>query len=120
MDPDEEVAASALHDRQSFRVERFDDWEIEDDTADLLVKWKNHGDHERTWEPLQQLVEDVPVLVAKYVEEVEDARLQTAYEMAKAAVDAVPTPALRANATNTAHDAAGERAERAADKAHDE
>ena len=120
LEPDEEVEASALHDRQSFRVERFDDWDVEDDEVDILVKWKNHDDHERTWEPLQQLVEDVPALVEKYVEEVADARLQAAYETAKAAVDATPVTPLRANATNLAQDEAGDRAERAAGRTHDE
>ena len=35
----------------------------------MLVEWQGHDDEEeRTWEPLEQLVEDVPVLVAKWVQ----------------------------------------------------
>ena len=68
-EPDEEVIASALHDRQRFKVECFDDWIIDAAEAELLVRWKHHGDDERTWEPLEQLVHDVPALIAKYVKD---------------------------------------------------
>ena len=49
MEPDEEVQASALHDRQRFLVQRFDDWILDENEIELLVKWKNHSDEERTW-----------------------------------------------------------------------
>ena len=87
---DEEVVASALHDRQRFNVERFDDWIVDSDgDTILLVRWKHHTEQERTWEPLQQLVEDVPALVTAYVNAQADERLGAAYEEAKAAVAAV-------------------------------
>ena len=36
--PDEEVVASALHDRQLFKVEAFDDWIVDEGEAELLVR----------------------------------------------------------------------------------
>ena len=86
LQPDEEVIASALHDRQRFLVERFDDWIVDDDgDAILFVRWKHHGDEERTWEPLQQLWDDVPKMVEKYVADVEVPELTLALEEAQAA-----------------------------------
>ena len=35
----------------------------------MLVKWHGHDETNNTWEPMEQLVADVPVLVAKYVKE---------------------------------------------------
>ena len=68
----DEVRLNALHDVQRFVVDRFVDWSINtDDEVDLRVRWKGHEDEaEDTWQPLEQLVEDVPVVVAKYVREV--------------------------------------------------
>ena len=64
----EELKLSVMHDVQRFVVEAFEDWSINtDDEIDLLVRWRGHDDDERTWEPLEQLMDDVPVLVAKYV-----------------------------------------------------
>ena len=85
-EPDEEVVASALHDRQRFLVEKFDDWIVDSDgDAVLLVRWKHHSEEERTWEPLQQLWDDVPIMVEKYVVNVEVPTLTQALEEAKAA-----------------------------------
>ena len=54
-------------------VEAFDDWSINTDgEVDFLVRWRGHQDEDRTWEPMEQLVADVPVLVAKYVQENND------------------------------------------------
>ena len=78
--PDEEVIASALHDRQRFLVDRFVDWIIEEGEAELLVHWKHHGEEERTWEPLWQLLEDVPQMVKTYVSRIEDVNLTQALE----------------------------------------
>ena len=67
-------------------VEKFDDWIVDGDgEAELLVRWKHHSEDERTWEPLQQLWEDVPHMVAKYVTEVEVPQLTHALAEAKAA-----------------------------------
>ena len=65
-----EVELSAKHDIQRFLVKRFVEWSINtDQEVDVLVEWQGHDDEEeRTWEPLEQLVEDVPVLVAKWVQ----------------------------------------------------
>ena len=35
----------------------------------MLVQWRDHDDTNNTWEPLPQLVLDVPALVAKYVKD---------------------------------------------------
>ena len=38
--------------------------------VDVLVHWQHHDDdREDTWEPLEQLVADVPAMIAKYVRE---------------------------------------------------
>ena len=68
---DEEVRLSAMHDVQRFVIDSFVDWAINTDgEVDLLVQWRGHeAEEERTWEPLEQLVEDVPVLVRKYVKQ---------------------------------------------------
>ena len=80
-DPSEEVIASAQHDRAKFKVDHFVDWVVDDDgEVDLLVHWKHHGEEQRTWEALLQLCEDVPVMVAKYVEEIDAADLTTAHD----------------------------------------
>ena len=65
-----EVELSAKHDIQRFLVKRFVEWSINtDQEVDVLVEWQGHdGEEERTWEALEQLVEDVPVLVAKWVQ----------------------------------------------------
>ena len=63
-----ELVESAQHDKQKFLVESFQDWAVNTDgEVDLLVKWRGHDDSNNTWEPLEQLVADVPVLVATYV-----------------------------------------------------
>ena len=40
-----------------------------DGEVDMLVQWRGHDDTNNTWEPLSQLVADVPALVTKYVKE---------------------------------------------------
>ena len=64
-----DVELSAKHDIQRFLVKNFVEWSINtDQEVDVLVEWQGHDDEdERTWEALEQLVEDVPVLIAKYV-----------------------------------------------------
>ena len=65
-----ELVEGAQHDKQRFLVERFEDWVVNTDgEVDLLVKWCGHDDDNNTWEPLEQLVADVPVLVGKYVKD---------------------------------------------------
>ena len=87
--PTEEVVASALHDRQRFVVESFDDWLAGDDgEVELLVRWRHHSLEERTWEPLLQLVEDVAVKVRKYVEAQDDDILTQAHDDVVTAVAA--------------------------------
>ena len=63
------IELAAKHDIQRFLVKRFVEWSINTDgEVDVLVEWQGHDDEdERTWEALEQLVEDVPVLIAKYV-----------------------------------------------------
>ena len=55
------------------------DWLEEDGEVELLVHWKHHSEEERTWEPLMQLCEDVPAIVAAYVESIDDAALTQAH-----------------------------------------
>ena len=65
-----ELKESAQHDKQKFLVESFEDWSVNTDgEVDLLVKWRGHDDTNNTWEPMEQLVADVPVLVATHVKD---------------------------------------------------
>ena len=65
-----ELEESAQHDLQKFKVEKFLDWTVNTDgEVDVLVQWRGHDDTNNTWEPLSQLVADVPALVAKYVKD---------------------------------------------------
>ena len=119
LDPSEEVIAIALHDRHKFVVEKFEDWIVDDGDAKLFVRWKNHGDEERTWEPLEQLTQDVPEKVAKYVEQVGDVDLRCAYDQCVAANQALSNLRNRSRAadnTNDTHAAVGRRADRAAQR----
>ena len=65
-----ELEEAAQHDKQKFLVEHFEDWSVNTDgEVHLCVKWRGHDDDNNTWEPITQLVEDVPALVAKYVKD---------------------------------------------------
>ena len=111
--PDEEVIASALHDRQRFKVQQFDDWIVDEGEAELLVRWKNHSEEERTWEPLLQLLQDVPEMVKKYVTQVDVEKLTTAWQDAKAELEVTATAPVRPDSTTAQQHAAGAAAERA-------
>ena len=60
------------------------EWSINTDgEVDVLVEWQGHDDEdERTWEALEQLVEDVPVLIAKYVRDDGQQQLVSAHRKA--------------------------------------
>ena len=80
---DKQVELSAKHDIQRFLVDRFVEWSINTDgEVDVLVQWQGHIDDEdeRTWEPLEQLVEDVPILIAKYVRDEGHQQLTAAHQ----------------------------------------
>ena len=61
----EELNLHVMYDVQKVIVEVFEEWVINTDReADIHVRWRGYDDEEElTWEPLQQLVEDVPALV---------------------------------------------------------
>ena len=79
------VQNSALHDLQRFLVESIDDWGYDEDgeTVKVLVRWQGYDESERTWEPLQQVHEDVAVITQKYVSSVNDPGLTAALEEVK-------------------------------------
>ena len=63
------VQNSALHDLQKFIVDEIDDWGFnEDGSAMLHVQWRGFDETEATWEPLEQLHEDVSEKVAAHAE----------------------------------------------------
>ena len=75
------VQNAALHDLQCFLVESIDQWRLEDDgTVMVLIRWQGYDESERTWEPLAQVYEDVPVITQKYVDEVDDPTLAEALD----------------------------------------
>ena len=64
------VQNSAQHDLQTFKVDHFVDWGVNDDgKVVLLVHWQGYDESERTWELLSELYDDVKVMVNKYVHE---------------------------------------------------
>ena len=73
----EEARLSALHDIQRFVIDTFLEWSVNtDDEVDILVQWRGHEEEEEnTWEPLEQLVHDVPALITKYVKQVDHHQL---------------------------------------------
>ena len=79
------VQNSALHDLQRFLVESIDDWRYDEDgeTVKVLIRWQGYDESERTWEPLQQVHEDVTVITQKYVDSVNDPGLTAALEEVK-------------------------------------
>ena len=49
----------------------------------MLVEWQGHDEEEeRTWEAIEQLVEDVPVLIAKHVRDDGHQQLVSAHNKA--------------------------------------
>ena len=79
-----ELALHAMHDVHKFIVEAFKEWSINTDgEVDVLVEWRGHPDEgEWTWQPLEQLVEDVSVLVAQYVRGEDHQQLTAAHRRA--------------------------------------
>ena len=71
------VQNSALHDLQRFIVDEIDDWGFnEDGSAMLHVQWRGFDETEVTWEPMDQLHEDVSEKVAVYVQATDAPALQ--------------------------------------------
>ena len=65
-----ELVESAQHDVQKFKVDEFLNWTVNaDGEVYVLVKWRGHDDTNNTWEPLSQLMCDVPALVIKHVKD---------------------------------------------------
>ena len=56
------------------------------------MRWRRHDEDVRTWEPLLQLCEDVPVLVEKYVTSLVNATLTQEHADYLAMLAADPDP----------------------------
>ena len=84
--PRREAPRQRLGDHWSDSSKRcIDDWGYDEDgeTAKVLVRWQGYDESERTWEPLQQVHEDVTVITQKYVDAVNDPGLTAALEEVK-------------------------------------
>lgn len=82
---------------------------------------ENHGEDERTWEPLEQLMQDVPDMVVKYVDNVDDIDLRNTYqyvecEVANNALIRMQNEAKAADDTNDRLTARGRRADKVAQR----
>ena len=77
----EKLTRTAVNDCQKFDVSSFQKWRMNDDgEVELKVRWEGFQPQDDTWEDLEQLYGDVPVLVKNYLAdhvEVDD-RLATA------------------------------------------
>ena len=64
----EEIKDQFSYDNASCEVEQFRDCRLNTDTHEIefFVDWKGFSQTESTWEPLQNLWKDVPVLVQRY------------------------------------------------------
>ena len=64
----EEIKQQFAHDDESYQVEQFHACRLnpENSQLELLVEWKGFTPDENSWEPLKNLLEDVPELVKKY------------------------------------------------------
>jgi hypothetical protein len=64
----EEIKAQFAHDNFSYEVKDFIGVRIQPETGrvQLLVEWKGFASQDNSWEYLEMLCTDVPVLVAKY------------------------------------------------------
>ena len=77
----EKLVRTAVNDCQKFDVGSFQGWRLtDDDSVQLKVRWEGFQPQDDTWEDLQQLFDDVPVLVTNYLKahEEEDDRLDAA------------------------------------------
>ena len=90
--------------------------------AQSLQRRRHHDEESRTWEPLLQLTEDVPVMVQKYVDSVHNATLTRAHQDCLAMLAADPDATAAPDTTRptlTAQRAAERtRAEREAQRTH--
>ena len=61
------LSKSANHDIHEYVVDRFLGWRHGDDGVQLQVLWRGFEQADATWEPISQLLEDVPGLVKRYL-----------------------------------------------------
>ena len=72
-DVTEKLVRTAVNDCQKFDVSNFQGWRLNDEgEVQLKVRWEGFQPQDDTWEDLQQLYGDVPVLVANYRTELAD------------------------------------------------
>ena len=80
-DVTEALTRTAVNDCQRFDVHSFQGWRFDDDgNVELKVRWEGFQPQDDTWEDLEQLHGDVPVMLRNYLtlHEGEDDRLDAA------------------------------------------
>ena len=80
-DVTERLKRTAVNDCQRFDVQSFQEWRCNDDgTMQLRVRWQGVEPHDDTWQDIDDLHNDVPVLVRNYLRDHqgEDDRLDEA------------------------------------------
>ena len=69
-DVSEQLKRTAVNDCQKFDVHQFMGWRFDDDdNLQLQVRWEGFEPQDDTWEDIDRLHDDVPVLVLKYLNE---------------------------------------------------
>ena len=58
----------------------------DDGEAELIVRWRNHSAEHDTWQPLDQLIQNVPDKVKAFVSDIADPTLTQLWQEAVAAV----------------------------------
>ena len=67
----EELLSYVENTEDTYQVDKLIDIRTSERSYDVLVHWLGFSESERTWEPIEQLFEDVPLTLKSFLEEKE-------------------------------------------------